>query len=283
MLVSPRPRQEAAAPTGSNYAIQMEPLSASPFQSKSFNIQQTIERVGQNVQELDRLYKAALTEANPSQAQYLHRQIDDMTQATDDLIQSARSDIKQLKGMIVPGPEAARQREFYKSLIGRIQQAARSYQLVKDRAQKDIRAQAERQYRVVRPQATQDEINRFIDNPQGNAFAQEMSGLGQQRRMLEDAQSRHSELVKIQRSIEELVRLFEEMQFLLQEQGEIITNIETHVDKAADHINNGTTEMSRAITNAQSARKTKWIILIVILVVLIAVALFVYFQFFHKN
>jgi syntaxin 1B/2/3 len=71
---------------------------------------------------------------------------------------------------------------------------------------------------IARPDASRADIDKAIDSRSGPVFAQEMlsSRIGEQRRALQEVQGRHEELRKMEKSIEELAQLFQDMQLLLE-------------------------------------------------------------------
>ncbi|XP_075220834.1 syntaxin-like isoform X2 [Lycorma delicatula] len=66
------------------------------------------------------------------------------------------------------------------------------------------------------------------------------------RRVLEDVQLRHEELLKLEKSITELRDLFVEMALLVEQQGDMINNIERHVEEAGEHVEKAKTHITKA-------------------------------------
>ncbi|EIE86947.1 hypothetical protein RO3G_11658 [Rhizopus delemar RA 99-880] len=103
--------------------------------------------------------------------------------------------------------------------IQRYQDVERNYQL-------RYRQRIERQIRIVKPDATQEEVDSIIDSdgpPQ--IFAQS-----------------------------ELHQLFMDMSMMVEQQGETLTTIENHAEQTEGHIKEGNTFISKAIQSAKSTR-----------------------------
>ncbi|KAL1132345.1 hypothetical protein AAG570_010301, partial [Ranatra chinensis] len=66
------------------------------------------------------------------------------------------------------------------------------------------------------------------------------------KRALEDVQTRHQELLSLEKSIQELRDLFLEMSILVNQQGELINRIEKHVMEAGEHIETTIKEITLA-------------------------------------
>lgn len=95
---------------------------------------------------------------------------------------------------------------------------------------------------VARPDATHEEVEKALESSNiGSAFAQQLlsSRTAQSRKVLDEVQSRHDALVKIEQSMSELVNLFQEMQALIDVQQEVFNEIEVNVEKTVEYIQEG--------------------------------------------
>lgn len=77
---------------------------------------------------------------------------------------------------------------------------------------------------------------------------------GQARAVLNEVQSRHDDIKKIERTILELHQLFMDMQMMIEQQGEVLTQIEVHAETAAQDLEQGNKDVSRAIVSAKATR-----------------------------
>jgi uncharacterized coiled-coil DUF342 family protein len=77
---------------------------------------------------------------------------------------------------------------------------------------------------------------------------------GQARTVLNEVQSRHDDIKKIERTILELHQLFMDMQMMIEQQGEVLTQIEVHAETAAQDLEQGNKDVSRAIVSAKATR-----------------------------
>ncbi|KAG1075807.1 hypothetical protein G6F41_000561 [Rhizopus arrhizus] len=139
--------------------------------------------------------------------------------------------------------------------IKRYQDVERNYQL-------RYRQRIERQIRIVKPDATQEEVDAIIDSdgpPQ--IFAQSLMTAGRQgqaKAVLSEVQTRHDDIKHIEKTIIELHQLFMDMSMMVEQQGETLTTIENHAEQTEGHIKQGNTFISKAIQSAKSTRTKKW-------------------------
>jgi syntaxin 1B/2/3 len=82
----------------------------------------------------------------------------------------------------------------------------------------------------------------------------------------------------MEKSIEELATLFMDLQNLLQVQQIQLNTIETHVDTTAQQIEEGGTEIKRAISIRKKSRKKLWCIVVLVLILVLGVGIVGYLQ-----
>ncbi|TPX59827.1 hypothetical protein PhCBS80983_g02211 [Powellomyces hirtus] len=244
--------------------------SLDQFLHQAETIQRAISRISRNTGEIRTLHQKALFETSAQSVSM--QQVDRLTDDTSDLIQDTRQQIKSLSSIPVSSSTDAQVHSTQqKSLASKLMTAAREFQAVQQDAQQAYRGQMARQYQIAHPGATPAQIDNAVENTNGQIFQQELlaSRVGEQRHALHAVQTRHEELVKIERSIGELFTLFQDMQALLDTQQVQIDTIEQHVETTDVHVQQGSQQMTKAIRSAKSSRKLKWILTCIVAVILI--------------
>lgn len=100
---------------------------------------------------------------------------------------------------------------------------------------------------------------------------------------LDEIQNRHNEILLINKTVEELAELFRDLELMVAEQGETVTNIQNNAEVTSRHLENGLVQVEGGIKAARSSRKKKWICLgIVILIIIIIVAAVVAYELTKK-
>ncbi|KAK3368425.1 syntaxin-like protein psy1 [Podospora didyma] len=147
--------------------------------------------------------------------------------------------------------------------------------IAEDQRYKDLcREQISRQYRIANPDANEDEVRAAANQDWGNegvfqaALRSERSA--QADGVLRNIRSRHAELKHIEQSIVELLGLFQDLDTLIVQQGQLITNVASQADRAQDDLEKANGEINNAVKISLSTRRKKWwCVLIVVLIVLI--------------
>ena len=156
------------------------------------------------------------------------------------------------------------------------------YRLVEARNKESTKEQAARQYQIIKPDATDEEIKAVVEDGSQQYFQQALmqsNRRGEARSVLNEVQDRHRELLKLEKTMAELTQLFHDMEELVIEQDQPIQQIEEQVGTAQHDIEQGVGHTNKAVKSAKSARKKKlWCFFICLLIVIIlAVILGAYF------
>lgn len=145
-----------------------------------------------------------------------------------------------------------------KSVMGR-------YNSLESEFAKANKQQIMRQYRIVRPDASDAELQAVAeDTNNGQVFSQALmqsDRQGRARAALSAVQDRHRALEKIEQQVAELAQLFQQVDQLVEQQDAAVTQIEQKGEEVVDNLDKGNEEMGVAVNTARKTRKKKWICL----------------------
>ncbi|KAF6063918.1 Protein transport protein SSO2 [Candida albicans] len=154
------------------------------------------------------------------------------------------------------------------------------YRLVEARNKESTKEQAARQYQIIKPDATDEEIKAVVEDGSQQYFQQALmqsNRRGEARSVLNEVQVRHRELLKLEKTMAELTQLFHDMEELVIEQDQPIQQIEEQVGTAQHDIEQGVGHTNKAVKSAKSARKKKlWCFFICLLIVIILAVIWVH-------
>ncbi|KAF9113685.1 Plasma membrane t-SNARE, secretory vesicle fusion [Mortierella sp. AM989] len=131
-----------------------------------------------------------------------------------------------------------------------------------------------RQYRIANSNATEEDIQRLVNEGQGGAFSQQLlqQARGQQARdALNSVQDRQREINKLQESIVELAQLYTQLEHLISDQDHTFQEIEGNVTRAEIDIENGKSHVIVALGSARSARRKQWMCLGIVLLIIVII------------
>ncbi|KAF9581126.1 Plasma membrane t-SNARE, secretory vesicle fusion, partial [Lunasporangiospora selenospora] len=252
------------------------------FFAEVTSIQDDIGRLEQNITQVNHLHEMSLNSVSTEdQTSRIARQLDNITADTTQLSNRIKKRIKdiQVANLRLKGSADAQIRNTQASTLKeKFLNTLRRYQTVENDARQKYKARMERQYKIVRPEATPEEISQAVESDNQQVFAQSVlqsTRYGDADRALREVQSRHDDIKKLEKTIVELHQLFMDMETLVVEQGEVIKNIEDTADQTGTQLDVANKEVDTAIGNARGARKKKWICLIISIILILVIVLIV--------
>lgn len=131
---------------------------------------------------------------------------------------------------------------------------------------------------LIRKRITSEELEKLLDNEGNSLFVDnilEDSRIARQQ--LSDIQSRHNDIVKLEKSITEVRDMFTEMAFLIEKQGEQVNSVEYFAGKTANNVDSGRNDLRKAEQRSHSYRKKKIKLCIIISIVVVVILLIIIF------
>jgi len=177
--------------------------------------------------------------------------------------------------------QAERLRDLYKDAI-------QAYPVDERRRKGQIGQQAVRQLLIVNPDATPQEQDavRNGDLQQDQIFQSALlqsNRVGAAKAVLGNVQARHQELLRVEQSMQELAQLFEYLNTLIVQQGEVIADVVQKTEQVNDNMDKGIQEVDKGVKHARNRRKLKWYCLLVCVLIIIAIALGVGLGVYFSN
>jgi len=155
------------------------------------------------------------------------------------------------------------------------------YQQAQQKYKTDIKNKVKRQVQVIKPGATDEEIEEVMKSEGGKDALYKQSILAggvndQIKTTYAKVAGKYQDVLTLEQSVAELHQMFLDFALLTERQGEMLDQIEFNVEQAADYVEEANVETHTAIEYQKSIRKKQcWIILIVT----VAAAIVMYFLF----
>lgn len=148
-----------------------------------------------------------------------------------------------------------------KRIERRLKDVSGQYQNIESDFRRALRENMERQYRIVRPDATPEEVEQHIENPDTQVFAQALmqgNRMGNAQSVRQAVTARHEAIQKIESQMIELSQLFQQMNELVEEQEVAIANIEQKAEVVVEDLDKGNGQIVVAIESAKARNRKKW-------------------------
>ncbi|XP_061887864.1 syntaxin-4 [Entelurus aequoreus] len=134
----------------------------------------------------------------------------------------------------------------------------------------------QRQLKITGTNVTGEELDAMLETGQTDVFTQNILIDAQAtRQALNEIESRHDEILKLERSIRELHDMFQYLAMEVEAQGEMVNQIDHNIKQSSNYVKKAQDNTSQAVTYQQKARKKKiWIaICLAIVIVILAISL----------
>ncbi|CAN9508802.1 unnamed protein product [Ophioblennius macclurei] len=260
--------------------IKTDDKESEAFFKKVHDIHESLQKLKKMVSELENKQKTVLGEALPDESKKKE-------------LQTLRDDIKTLAGQIqrkLKSIESKKSDEDGKYIPVRIrmqrtQHGVLSKEFVElmghcNTIQSHYRdrnvERIQRQLKITGNNVTDEELDTMLESGQTDVFTQNiLIDAKATRQALNEIESRHDEILKLERSIRELHDMFQYLAMEVEAQGEMVNRIEANIIDSSNFIEKAKENTEKAVTYQQKARKKKvWIaICCAILLLIIAIAL----------
>jgi syntaxin 1B/2/3 len=223
-------------------------------------IDRGIDNIKGSLSTLASLQQRSLDDPDSSVQSSTNRQLDAVSSETMTMYRSYAARIKALKQM--PESSSAMNSQQVGRVDRKLKTAIQEYQSMDSAFRKKLQEQMARQYRIVRPEASEQEVRDAVeDTSNQQVFSQALlqsDRRGQSRAALSAVENRHAAIQKIESQMIELAELFQDMEALVVQQEAAVTNIETKGEEVVENLDKGTQQINTAINSAKNARKWKW-------------------------
>ncbi|OJT14612.1 Syntaxin-like protein psy1 [Trametes pubescens] len=249
------------------------------FYNEIASIQDDIRTFNDNVARISDTHSRSLNATDDVATQRVNQQLEDLVADTSALSNVLRRRIKSLQKQGGSGRDGEIRKQQTGLVKQKFMEAIQNYQTVEQQYRQKYKQRLERQYKIVKPEASPEEVKAVVDDDQGGQiFSQALMSsnrYGEARTAYREVQERHADIKKIEKTLTELAQLFNDMSILVEQQDEQITVINDTVKEVEKDVETGLNYTSKAVDSARSARKKRWICFILCIVILIIIAIVV--------
>ncbi|PCH38127.1 t-SNARE [Wolfiporia cocos MD-104 SS10] len=249
------------------------------FYTEISSIQDDLRTFNDSVSRISDLHSRSLDNTDDAAAQRVAQQLDELISDTSALSNVLKRRIKALEKQ----PGSGRDGQIRKQQTGLVKQkfveAIQNYQSVEQQYRTKYKQRLERQFKIVKPDATPEEVKAVVNDDQGGQiFSQALMNsnrYGEARSAYREVQERHEDIKRIERTLTELAQLFNDMSMLVEQQDEQINVIETTAAVVEKDTEAGLGYTEKAVESARAARKKRWICFVLFLIIIAIIAIVV--------
>jgi len=235
-----------------------------------------IRSLSSNIQEIATLHQRALSSADNHSSAALENLVS-QTQLKNTQIRDQIKFLERDAQKTTDGTKAVKLRQAEK-LKSDFDKELKGYQQEEVSYRQRYRETIARQYRIVNPDASEEEVSEASNLDWGSEgvfqTALRANRSGQASSVLGAVRARHNELQRIERTLTDLAAIFADMAQIVEAQEPVIEHTEQNAIGTAENVIKGNEQLVKANELARAARRKKWwCLLIVVLIVLILAAI----------
>jgi len=242
-------------------------------------IQRKIQEVNNLIDRLESLYLQA-RELSGEEWEESKRRAETLASQIQDASSVVRNKLKALdlecKHFPVDSSERTQRRNQWSLLTDKFMKTLQRNLQVQDVGRKDMKTKVERQFRIVNPNATEEDIQTIMDGERGNIFTTQLLNSErsvQAQSVLREVKDRQAELQRIEKSAAELAALFQDMQTLVEHQNEVIKEVVVVTGETADVTKETVKVLTETVDTAKSAQSKKRILLLILILVVLVITI----------
>ncbi|EGE00751.1 hypothetical protein TESG_08044 [Trichophyton tonsurans CBS 112818] len=231
---------------------QPRPQDPNAILNQCRDVDRGIDDVNRYVDQLSTLYRRLLSDVDPARENAVREEVEDLANQT---------------------------KRLYRNLVGKVERSLKAaitrYQQVQADFRKESESQMARQYRIVRPDATDAEVREAVqDSSNQQIFSQALiqsDRRGDAQKVSQMVRARHEEIQKIERDFVELTQMFHDLEAMVIQQEEPIAHIDQTGEEVRENVDKANEEIKGAIDSARARNRKKWWCLLICLLIIIII------------
>ncbi|XP_069612153.1 syntaxin-2 isoform X1 [Ranitomeya imitator] len=244
-------------------------------------IRNHIAKISENVDEVKKKHSTILSAPNPEEK--TKDELESLNKEIKNIANKVRTKLKAIEQTIDQDENANRssvnlriRKSQHTVLSRKFGEVMTAYNETQIQFRERSKGRIQRQLEITGKTTTDDELEEMLESGNPSIFTSDIISDSQiTRQALNEIESRHKDIMKLESSIRELHDMFMDIAMLVETQGEMINNIEKNVENAADYIEHAKEETKKAVKYQSKSRRKGWIVAILVLVVIGIIALII--------
>ncbi|XP_072792567.1 syntaxin-1B isoform X3 [Taeniopygia guttata] len=211
-----------------------------------------IEKLSEDVEQVKKQHSAILAAPNP-----------------DETIEQS---IEQEEGLNRSSADLRIRKTQHSTLSRKFVEVMTEYNATQSKYRDRCKDRIQRQLEITGRTTTNEELEEMLESGKLAVFTDDIKMDSQMtKQALNEIETRHNEIIKLESSIRELHDMFVDMAMLVESQGEMIDRIEYNVEHSVDYVERAVSDTKKAVKYQSKARRKK--IMIIICCVVLGVVL----------
>jgi len=158
------------------------------------------------------------------------------------------------------------------TLTRKFVEVMKGYQQAQAKYKTEITKKAKRQVQIVKPDATEEEVDAVVRSGGADQLIQASILKGEASQAVKDmcntVSQKYNEILLIEKSVMEMHQMFVDLALIVETQGELLDSIEFQVKQTIEYVEEGNVQLAEAIQIQKNLRKRQCYCLLFVLVVI---------------
>ncbi|XP_051521183.1 syntaxin-1A isoform X5 [Myxocyprinus asiaticus] len=227
-----------------------------------------IDSLAEKVQEVKRNHSTVLASPNPddktkSELEELMTDIKKLANEVRSKLKNIQQSIEQEETLNRSSADLRIRKTQHSTLSRKFVEVMSEYNATQSDYRERCKGRIQRQLEITGRNTTNDELESMLESDNPSIFTSGIimdSNISEQ--VMNEIETRHNEIIKLENSIRELHDMFMDMAMLVESQGEMIDRIEYNVEHSVDYVEKAVSDTKKAVKYQSKARRKKVLILI---------------------
>ncbi|XP_071214172.1 syntaxin-1A-like isoform X1 [Salvelinus alpinus] len=237
-----------------------------------------IESLAEKVEEVKRKHSAILAAPNPDEKtkgdlEVLMTDIKKLANKVRSKLKSIQQTIEQEESQNKSSADLRIRKTQHSTLSRKFVEVMSEYNATQSDYRERCKGRIQRQLEITGRNTTNEELESMLESDNPAIFTSGIvmdSNITQQ--AMNEIETRHTEIIKLENSIRELHDMFMDMAMLVESQGEMIDRIEYNVEHSVDYVERAVSDTKKAVKYQSKARRKKILIIICCVILGIVIA-----------
>ncbi|XP_027804401.1 syntaxin-1B isoform X7 [Marmota flaviventris] len=222
-----------------------------------------IEKLSEDVEQVKKQHSAILAAPNPDEK--TKQELEDLTADIKKTANKVRSKLKaieqsieQEEGLNRSSADLRIRKTQHSTLSRKFVEVMTEYNATQSKYRDRCKDRIQRQLEITGRTTTNEELEDMLESGKLAIFTDDIKMDSQMtKQALNEIETRHNEIIKLETSIRELHDMFVDMAMLVESQGEMIDRIEYNVEHSVDYVERAVSDTKKAVKYQSKARRDR--------------------------
>ncbi|XP_030316661.1 syntaxin-2 isoform X1 [Calypte anna] len=238
-------------------------------------LRNNIAKIAQNVEEVKKQHSIILSAPNPEGR--TKEELEELNEEIKKIANKIRARLKAIEQTFDQGDNVNRtsvdlriRKTQHSVLAHKFVEVMTEYNETQTLFRERSKGRIQRQLEITGKTTTDEELEEMLESGNPSIFTSDIISDSQiTRQALNEIESRHKDIMKLESSIRELHEMFMDMAMFVETQGEMVNNIEKNVMNASDYVEHAKEETKKAVIYQSKARRKLMFIIICVTILLL--------------